>query len=241
MNYLFSWSSIFLQIILGFICADIMSGIFHWFEDTYLDYCIDLPILDTISRDNELHHYFPRSIIAYSYWEHITYTLILTVIIIVLLFIVYRPIFQYPFFLISFAFFSIISNIIHRFSHMRECENMGFVLFLQKTGIFCSHTHHATHHSSVGEKYCVVSEYTNYLLDSLYFWKILEYIIYLFTNIKPTRKQSYEEYYHIHNWMHTNAKLECPITPSKHDVEILKRKLQSYKMCYNKKKNIFTD
>lgn len=229
MNYLFRLNNIFLQIIIGFVIADIIAGMFHWFEDTYLDYCIDLPILDVISRDNELHHYFPRSMIAFSYMDHITYTLPITIIVLVLLFLLYRPVYQYPYLLISFAFFSIVSNIIHRFSHMRECENNFFILFLQRTGILCSHAHHSLHHNSIGEKYCVISEYNNYILDNIYFWKILEYIIYLLTNIKPTRKPSYDEYYHIHNWMHTNAKLECPITPTKIDVEYLANNLKAYK------------
>ena len=28
---------ILLQIVIGFLLADIVTGVFHWFEDTYLD------------------------------------------------------------------------------------------------------------------------------------------------------------------------------------------------------------
>ena len=57
---------IFIQIILGFILADFITGIVHWFEDTYLVYCINIPFINEISKNNELHHYFPRSMLGYS-------------------------------------------------------------------------------------------------------------------------------------------------------------------------------
>ena len=220
-----------LQIFLGFIFADIISGGFHWFEDTYLDYCIDLPIISSIAQDNELHHYFPRSIIAYSYIDQILVTLPLTLIILFLLYLLDNPIFKFPYFIISLAFFSTISNIIHRFAHMRECENNYIINILQKTGILCSHKHHSLHHILINEKYCVMSEYNNYILDSIYFWRILEYIIYLFLNIKPNRKKSYDDYFKIQNYMHENDKLECPDIPTKQDIDELIYKLKEYKNC----------
>jgi len=120
------------QIFLGFVFADIITGTFHWFEDTYLDYCLELPVISEISKDNELHHYFPRSIIAYSYLEHIKIALILTILIISLLYLLNKSIIiKYPFLTISFCFFCVVSNIIHRFSHMRDCENNFIVIFLQ--------------------------------------------------------------------------------------------------------------
>ena len=223
--------SIILQIIIGFILADFFAGFFHWFEDTYLDYCIDIPIISQISKDNELHHYFPRSMIAYSYLEHVSITFPLAFGILFVLYVINKSLFRYRYFIFSLAFFSIVSNIAHRFSHMRDCENHAIVRFLQKTGILCSHEHHSIHHKKSTEKYCVISEYTNYILDTLHFWRILEYVIYVVTGIKPSRKQSYDDYYEIHNHMHENAKLECPDTTTKRDVEELIQKLKEYRQC----------
>ena len=124
--------NIFLQILIGFILADIMAGGFHWFEDTYLDYCIDIPFFSTIAKDNELHHYFPRSILAYSYIDHISIILPLTIIILIFVYIINKSIFKLYFFIASFSFFSITANIFHRFSHMRECENNIIIIYLQK-------------------------------------------------------------------------------------------------------------
>ena len=223
--------SIFLQIIIGFIIADILTGAFHWLEDSYFNYCIDIPIISDIAKYNELHHYFPRSMIAYSYFDHITYSLPVTLIVIFCMILINRQILNYPFFLISFGIFSIFSNIFHRFSHMRECENHPIVNLLQKWGILCSHKHHSLHHKTSYEKYCVITEFNNYILDTFHFWRFLEYIIFLVFQIQPNRKKSYDDYYTIQNRMHFNARLECPDRPTMEDIDELKENLRKYANC----------
>jgi len=225
-----------IQIVLGFILADLIVGFFHWFEDSYLDYCIDFPILGQISKDNELHHYFPRSIIAYNYFEHVSVTIPIIVIIFSILYLINKNIFtyKYKYFFISFAFFCTVSNIIHRYSHMRQCETNIILQFLQYTGIFCSHEHHSSHHVNPTQKYCVISEYNNYILDNINFWRGMENMVYILTNIKPNRKQAYDSYSPIHNHMHKNAKLVCPDKPTREDVEMLIKKLDDYKKCKNR-------
>ena len=95
--------NIILQIIIGFLLADIFTGIFHWIEDTYLDYCINTPFLNTIARDNELHHYFPRGIISYSYYENMEITFPIVVILLILLFIMNKKLmYEYRYFVITF-------------------------------------------------------------------------------------------------------------------------------------------
>jgi hypothetical protein len=227
--------NIILQIIIGFFLADVITGIFHWFEDSYLDYCIDIPILSGIAKDNEMHHYFPRSIISYSYWENINVTFPLTVSILFILYLLNKSLFKHVYLIASFAFFSIISNLLHRFSHMRECENNQVINFLQSTGILCPHKHHSIHHIKDAEKYCIITVYCNYILDSIYFWRALEYTIFLFTGIQPSRKP-YNDYYIIQNHMHENAKLKCPDKPTKKDIDELKYILKHYKNC-NKRFN----
>lgn len=223
--------SIILQILLGFIIADIGSGIIHWFEDTYFDYCNDLPIIGSISKENELHHYFPRSIIVYSYIELMTFTVPVIMFVLLLLFILYRDIFNYKYFIISLTFFSLIPNIIHSLAHRRECENNICIRILQNMGILCSHKHHSIHHAVVDKNYCVISNYSNYVLDNIYFFRGLENMIYLFTGVKANRKPSYESYKEIQNYMHENAKLICPDKPNRRDVEILVQNLKNYKKC----------
>jgi ubiquitin-conjugating enzyme E2 variant len=223
--------NIILQLIIGFLLADIVTGGFHWLEDSYFDYCTDIPIIGTIAQDNELHHYFPRSMLAYSYLDHITVSLPLTLLIVGTIYLLNNNIMKYKFFLISFVFFCTVSNIIHRFSHLRECETSAGLKFLQRTGILCSHEHHKLHHQTINEKYCVISEYNNYILDSIGFWRGLEQGIYVCTGLQPKRKLSYNSYSEIHNRMHENNKLSCPDSPTKEDVDELIRRLKEFKNC----------
>ena len=223
--------NIILQIILAFLLADFITGIFQWIEDTYLDYCIDIPFISDIAKDNDMHHYFPRSIVAYSYWENTRVNLILGVIMLVVIYAVNKNFFVNNIcFVLIFTFFAVISNVCHRFSHMRDCENSQTVIFLQKIGILSSHTYHSVHHETSLTRYCPISVYNNYILDSIYFWRILECIVFLLTGITPSRNQ-YNKYKSIHNHMHENAKLECPKKPTKEDIDELKLLLEKYRKC----------
>jgi hypothetical protein len=227
-----TFSNIVLQLVLGLIIADFLCGGLHWFEDNYIDYCISNPILKDIAIHNEMHHYFPRSIIAYSHAEHTVYTLPMAIAFIVFLYIIDNSLFvKYPYFLLSLFFFLASSNIIHSIVHRRDCENNWFIIFLQKCGILCSHEHHSIHHTIGKEKYCVMLSINNYILDTILFWRGLEYLIYLTTNKKALQKQTYDEYSSIHNHMHENAKLKCPDKPTKEDVDELFKKLDEYKKC----------
>jgi ubiquitin-conjugating enzyme E2 variant len=224
--------SVIFQIICGFVFADLGGGVFHWFEDTYLDYCVNFPILSQIAKDNEMHHYFPRSILSYSYYENVSSSIPIVITAIVLILLINRTTFtKYPYFWITFFAFSLFANLIHRFSHSRECENNAAMLLLQKTGLLCSHEHHKMHHDKIKEKYCVISQYNNYWLDTFEIWRILEFIIYAITGVSPNRKPPYSDYYEIHTELHENAKQECPVKPSAKDVAELSNKLRLYKNC----------
>lgn len=230
-GYNIYYMKVLIEIIIGFIVADIFTGTIHWLEDTYLSYCINFPILSSISKDNEMHHYFPRSILAYSYLDHLTLSLPFVIMMLLLFFFINKCfLYKHIFFFISFFTFTALSNIIHRLSHMRDCEKSDFIKNIQTTGILCSQEHHNKHHIRNLEKYCVISEYNNYFLDNMNFWRLLEYIIYVITGIKPNRKQSYNEYKDIHTNIHLNSKLKCPDTPTINDVNKLKKILHEYKM-----------
>jgi hypothetical protein len=227
-----SGSNIVIQIVLGLIIADILCGFLHWFEDNYIDYCVDIPILNDIARHNEMHHYFPRSMFVYTNIEHAKYTLPMAIGFILFLYIVDRSLFvKYPYFLLSLFFFLSISNILHSIVHRRDCENNCFFLALQKVGLLCSHDHHSIHHTVGKQKYCVMLTINNYILDGIYFWNGLEYLIYLITNKKTNEKLNYDDYSMIHNHMHENAKIECPDKPTKKDIDELFKKLDEYKKC----------
>jgi hypothetical protein len=220
------YMNIYLQIIIGFFLADIIGGFLHWIEDRYIHYCTNIPFIKNIAEDNELHHYFPRSIIAITYIENIKNSTIIAFIGIIIIFIINKSfVIKYIYLFISLFFFSSIMNIIHRFSHMRDCENNYLIKYLQKIGLIITHEYHVEHHEKANLKYCVLTIYTNFILDSLHFWGGLEYILSIF-GIKSKPYATYNSYHSIHDYRHINNKFECPDKPTKKDVEELKKKIK---------------
>lgn len=104
--------------------------------------------------------------------------------------------------------FLLFSNIIHKFSHMRNCEKNRIIRLLQKLGIFCSSEDHKLHHIYPNTKYCVNTKFLNPILDNIGFWRLLEFIVSLF-GIKVDRKNGYGYFKstHIHDW---TEKEKCP-------------------------------
>jgi len=87
------------------------------------------------------------------------------------------------------------------------------------------------HHERVNEKYGVITEYNNYVLDTIQFYRGVEWAIYKLTGIKPHRKPSPDGYAEITTDLHANAKQQCPPTPSREQIEMLKNKLRTWKNC----------
>ena len=225
--------TILIQIIIGFFLADLAAGIGHWLEDTYFHYCLDYPILKSIAKANELHHFFPRDITHYTYIENMTVTLPLTILSILFIILI-RPNFvlNYPFMFISFFIFSSLSNMIHRFSHERNCERHSFITYLQKQKIFVSPEQHKKHHEQPNCNFCVISPLSNYILESIYFWRLLEIIIYQLFGILPHGKLRYNDYSDLHIDIHHNSKEECPRKVKSTDIDELFSILDNKYKCY---------
>lgn len=114
---------------------------------------------------------------------------------------------------------------------MRDCELPTIIKKLQKNGVIMSHEEHRLHHQDGDDKYFIMNSYTNKFLDKLKFFETIEGVIYKITGVSPNKK-AYNSYKDIQNYMHVNAKLECPDKPTKKDVEILGKLLEDFKACH---------
>lgn len=186
------------QIIIGFIIGDFISTMGHWVTDTYLNYSqIKNPFLKSVALDNEMHHFIPRTILSVSYFRNAKAALKLNLIILILLFTLFGKNFMKKNHLsiISFSLVVSLTNIIHRFSHLREHEVTGLMEFLQKIGLTISHNFHSKHHAiNPDKKFAVLNGYTNYIYDNLKIRVILEKLVYLIFKIKP-KKRGIVDYY----------------------------------------------
>ena len=223
----------FIQIIVGYLLADFIGGIFHWFEDSYLSYCTKIPLLSSIAKDNEMHHYYPRLIVNYSWYESIYITLLITTSFFVLFYFTLSRRFwkNYWIFIYTSLIVGTFTNILHKFAHMRDCETNQIIKVLQFFGLIQSHDYHSLHHEQATNRYCIVSVYLNPILDFINFWKGIEYVIFILTGIQPKKKDKYIDYKSIHTNVHIESRKECPRLITDKEEKELQNKLKKYKNC----------
>jgi ubiquitin-conjugating enzyme E2 variant len=167
-----------LIIILSFLAADFIAGVFHWWEDSYLDQ--DTPIFGRlIGGPNQLHHSDQYAFLQGSYWYR-NYTTIIPSIVACgacLCFDATQDAW------LTFLFLSQ-ANQIHAWGHSKG-KNGWLVSMAQRCGILQSCKHHAEHHRSPYHiRYCVMSPILNPILDAIGFWRYIEYVVFVTTRIE---------------------------------------------------------
>ena len=153
------------QVVVCWLVADFISGLFHWWEDQYADE--SWPIIGPlIATPNQIHHRDPLNFTKAGYWERNWTTLVPSALFGLCIY----PHFLWP----AFIFLSQ-ANEVHAWSH-QKCNKI--IRVLQEMGI-CQHPRrHAKHHRiPFSCNYCVMSEFVNPLLEALYFWRVLEFMI----------------------------------------------------------------
>lgn len=82
------------------------------------------------------------------------------------------------------------NDVVHKYSHMLEDERPPWATFLQKIYIFQSHDEHHLHHIHPHEvNYCPITPYLNIILEKIFFWRKMEYIIEKYLGVKSRSKE----------------------------------------------------
>ena len=80
----------------------------------------------------------------------------------------------------------VLTNECHKWAHMIHSKPHPIVQFLQKAGLIISHEkHHQHHQGNFDSAYCIINGWMNPILDSINFWRGLEYIIFKLTGAVP--------------------------------------------------------
>lgn len=172
--------------LLAWILADFISGVIHWWEDKVLQPSKS-HVLETIRKDNELHHSKPGAMLKLPMWDNVETSCMIGWPIAFILGMMGAPeVICIAIFYASFA------NLVHRFAHMRK--PMWPIRSLQMVGIFQSPAHHWEHHHAKAwddfggyfyyltqrqeskRRYCVMTDWLNPVLDWVGFWRLLERI-----------------------------------------------------------------
>ena len=72
--------NVIIQIIIGYLIADFITALIHWFEDNYLEFNTSSSIINDIAFHNTMHHFYPRMIVMNSFFDNIRTSLILAFI-----------------------------------------------------------------------------------------------------------------------------------------------------------------
>jgi ubiquitin-conjugating enzyme E2 variant len=154
------------QIVLGWLLADLATGVFHWWEDTFGNE--SWPIIGKwIIVPNALHHKEPLAFEKNGFIGRNLAAIVTALIVGSMWFLL----FGLSVFSITFLIGSAIANEIHYFSH-RPSKAPKAIKLLQETGILQSPKQHAKHHKPPFDtNFCVMTNWLNPLLEHLNFWK----------------------------------------------------------------------
>ncbi len=156
----------------GLFLADFVSGLFHWFEDRYGN--PRWPVLGPTIRANQEHHFRPRAFLQGSFLSRNKEVLLIGALFLAL----FWATGTLNLFTGSAVFFGAFANEFHRAAHRSPAENGKLITALQKTGLAQSFQHHAAHHRKGKDThYCVITNYTNPVLERLRFFPALERVI----------------------------------------------------------------
>jgi len=165
-----SFAALFGQFILGWLFADFLSGVFHWWEDRVVTE--QMPMLGSwLISPNRLHHREPLAFVdGTTVWDRSLATFVFALSIGSLWLVAFGP--------SVFWFATVIGGMatteVHRYTHQPRFAPR-WLRVLQETGFVQSPKEHARHHRPPATKaYCALTDWVNPVVDELELWKRLE-------------------------------------------------------------------
>ena len=170
--------SILLGILLGYLVADLLSGIAHWVGDRFFDPTTPILGPSFIAPFRE-HHLTPQAMVEHGPIELVGNSALLALPTLVAahhLFDLERGS-AWGLFLASLVLSSLVAavltNLFHRWAHMTRPPRLA--RRLQGLGLIISPEHHAGHHRGAYDRsYCITTGWLNRPLDRLEVWSRLE-------------------------------------------------------------------
>lgn len=167
-----SVSDIILQLLLGWLIADFLSGFFHWLEDRVL--WVGIPVIGKhVVVPNRLHHTEPAAFTRSSLLSRNSTTWIPVLAIAVLWYWLAGVSLVWLGALAGGLVVTEIHVAAHRTHHPDSIWRM-----LQEIGIVQSFRQHSRHHrGAMDRSYCILTGWLNPLLDWLRVWELLERLL----------------------------------------------------------------
>ena len=185
--------SLLLAIPLGIVAGDFVSGLVHWFADTY--FTEDTPIIGrSLVKPFRLHHIYPRDICTHNLVEIAGNVCILAVpVLSMCLYLLWLlPESGWLAFKVVciaiVAITTVATNQFHKWAHQEDPSS--FARWLQRTRLVLNPSHHQKHHTApFNLHYCITNGWLNPLLNKIQFFRRMERFLGVF-GMKPTNVRS---------------------------------------------------
>jgi hypothetical protein len=175
----------------GIIFADFLSGILHWFADTWFDET--MPILGRrLLRPFRVHHVNPDDFLRRNFID--TNGDVAMVCDLVMLSMLAIPLKSqagtwWDVLLLAAITAALPTNQVHQWAHSRRPPRL--VGWLQQRGIVLSQQAHKRHHQTpYDDFYCIANGWLNRPLSAIHFFRLLETLITALTGLRPREDDS---------------------------------------------------
>jgi len=172
------------------LVADFLTGVVHWFEDTYG--LPSWPLLGKAVIEPNIHHHLqPQDLANSTFWQRNYQALVPLVVVLGLLWwFVGSGAWPIMLTLVLAA----VGNEVHVWNHRKPSGNPWFVRFLQASCVIQTPRQHAQHHRAPYDRYfCTLTNLTNEVLELVRFWSGLEWLIWRVSGVRPKRMTVWRE------------------------------------------------
>lgn len=180
---------ILLGVFIGYLLADLGSGIVHWLGDRYGS--VDTPLVGpNFIRPFREHHVDPKGMTRHDFIETNGNNSLVTLPVIFACFWIFPLQAAWGLFgfctIVSMAAWVFATNQFHKWSH--EDDVPAWVLWLQRNHVILGVRHHDVHHTYPYETYyCITSGWLNEPLHRIRFWARAEALVEAVTGVAAYR------------------------------------------------------
>jgi len=170
-------------VLASILLGDLGTGVFHWSVDNYGT--LKTPVFGTVCAAFQGHHLTPWTITFRSFANNVYKIAYMTVPALVLTSFLTSDPYSLTF-LTLFINWWLLSQELHKYSHMKGSQIPPLLKHLQDLGLVLSRKEHGLHHNSPFEgHYCILTGVCNPLLDDIKFFRHLEKGVFRLTGNKP--------------------------------------------------------
>jgi sterol desaturase/sphingolipid hydroxylase (fatty acid hydroxylase superfamily) len=167
---------------LGYLLADVVSGVVHWFCDTFFH--DDTPLIGSaFIHPFREHHADPLAITRHGFFEVNGNTCLALLPVVAAVLLLGRPdqdeVVPAPFaqsVALAFAVATFATNQFHKWAHQEH--PVAAVRWLQSTGLILTPAHHRIHHShAYRQAFCITAGWLDPLLDRVRLFERIEHAV----------------------------------------------------------------